>query len=265
MKKLLLLVILIGMTAFHAQGKIREKRSIVRLETTMGNIRIALNDETPVHRDNFLKLVSEGFYDGTLFHRVVKDFVIQAGDPDSKQAPGGKILGEGGPGYMLAPEIDLPFQYHKRGAVAMAREDDANNPDRLSNGSQFYIVWGKKYRPRELAFAWAGLRGGLYGDFETNREMEQEYLRGHTRVRRRIHRIRRGHRRAQCGGKHPIHRNRFPRPTANRHRNPACRGRTKIEEGRSNGQKAVFGRIILKTSDFIGVFFSLRPPAHDGK
>ena len=142
MKKLLLLVILIGMTAFHAQGKIREKRSIVRLETTMGNIRIALNDETPVHRDNFLKLVSEGFYDGTLFHRVVKDFVIQAGDPDSKQAPGGKILGEGGPGYMLAPEIDLPFQYHKRGAVAMAREDDANNPDRLSNGSQFYIVWG---------------------------------------------------------------------------------------------------------------------------
>lgn len=82
MKKLLLLAILIGMTAFHTQGKIREKRSIVRLETTMGNIRIALNDETPVHRDNFLKLVSEGFYDGTLFHRVVKDFVIQAGDPD---------------------------------------------------------------------------------------------------------------------------------------------------------------------------------------
>lgn len=107
MKKLLLLAILIGMTAFHAQGKIREKRSIVRLETTMGNIRIALNDETPVHRDNFLKLVSEGFYDGTLFHRVVKDFVIQAGDPDSKQAPGGKILGEGGPGYMLAPEIGV--------------------------------------------------------------------------------------------------------------------------------------------------------------
>ena len=121
MKKLLLLAILIGMTAFHAQGKIREKRSIVRLETTMGNIRIALNDETPVHRDNFLKLVSEGFYDGMLFHRVVKDFVIQAGDPDSKQAPSGKILGEGGPGYMLAPEIDLPFQYHKRGAVAMAQ------------------------------------------------------------------------------------------------------------------------------------------------
>ena len=111
-----------------------------------------------------------------LFHRVVKDFVIQAGDPNSKQAPGGKILGEGGPGYMLAPEIDLPFQYHKRGAVAMARENDANNPDRLSNGSQFYIVWGKKYRPRELAFAWTALKGGVYGDFETNREMEQEYL-----------------------------------------------------------------------------------------
>ena len=77
---------------------------------------------------------------------------------------------------MLAPEIDLPFQYHKRGAVAMARENDANNPDRLSNRSQFYIVWGKKYRPRELAFAWTALKGGVYGDFETNREMEQEYL-----------------------------------------------------------------------------------------
>ena len=259
MKKLLLLAILIGMAAFHAQGKIREKRSIVRLETTMGNIRIALNDETPVHRDNFLKLVSEGFYDGTLFHRVVKDFVIQAGDPDSKQAPGGKILGEGGPGYMLVPEIDLPFQYHKRGAVAMAHEDDANNPDRLSNGSQFYIVWGKKYRPRELAFAYMVILK------PTGKWSKNTHHRGHTRVRRRIHRIRRGHRRAQCGGKHPIHRNRFPRPTANRHRNPACRGRTKIEEGRSNGQKAVFAQIILKTSDFIGVFFSLRPPAHDGK
>ena len=142
------------------KGKSAKNVRLCDWKPQWGNIRIALNDETSVHRDNFLKLVSEGFYDGTLFHRVVKDFVIQAGDPDSKQAPGGKILGEGGPGYMLAPEIDLPFQYHKRGAVAMAREDDANNPDRLSNGSQFYIVWGKKYRPRELAFAWAGLRGG---------------------------------------------------------------------------------------------------------
>ncbi len=176
MRKLLLLVILAGTTAFHSQGKIRERRSVVRLETTMGDIRIALNDETPVHRDNFLKLVSQGFYDGTLFHRVVKDFMIQGGDPDSKQAPGGKILGEGGPGHLLAPEIDLPFQYHKRGAVAMAREDDANNPDRLSNGSQFYIVWGRKYRSRELASAWAALKGGAYGDFEISRDMEQEYL-----------------------------------------------------------------------------------------
>ncbi len=79
-----------------------------------GNIRIALNDETPVHRDNFLKLVSEGFYDGMLFHRVVKDFVIQAGDPDSKQAPGGKILGRRRAGIYVGPEIDLPFQYHKK-------------------------------------------------------------------------------------------------------------------------------------------------------
>lgn len=130
--------------------KVRERRAVVRLETSQGVIRIALNDDTPIHRDNFLKLVSEGFYDGTLFHRVVKDYLIQGGDPESRHAPKGKVLGKGGPGYTLPAEIDWPYTYHLRGAVAMAREPDEVNPERRSNGSQFYIVWGKYYTPSAL-------------------------------------------------------------------------------------------------------------------
>ena len=176
MKRILFLAALIGMAALHANGKIREKRSVVRLETTAGDIRIALSDDTPAHRDNFLKLADSGFFDGLLFHRVVKDFMIQGGDPESKNAPGGKALGEGNPGYLLAPEIDLPYLYHKRGAVAMAREGDESNPDRLSNGSQFYIVWGRKYKPKELRGIWSTLEEQTKGAFEGSNEMEQEYL-----------------------------------------------------------------------------------------
>lgn len=131
-----------------SQGK--STRSVVRLETNLGVIRVALNDDTPIHRDNFLKLVSEGYYDGTLFHRVIKDYIIQGGDPDSKGAPKGKALGKGGPGYTLQPEIDWPYSYHLRGALAMAREPDEVNPERRSSGSQFYIVWGKYYTPTAL-------------------------------------------------------------------------------------------------------------------
>lgn len=131
-----------------SQGE--KEHSVVRLETNMGVIRIALNNDTPKHRDNFLKLVAEGYYDGLLFHRVIKDYIIQAGDPDSKDAPKGKELGKGGPGYTLSPEIDWPYSYHVRGAVAMAREPDEVNPQRRSHGSQFYIVWGKYYTPTAL-------------------------------------------------------------------------------------------------------------------
>lgn len=150
MQKLILFLFLLTCFSVTGLSRGKEKRSVVRIETNFGVIRVALHDETPVHRDNFLKLASEGFYDGTLFHRVIKDFVIQGGDPDSKGAPKGKALGEGGPGYTLPAEIDWPYSYHLRGALAMAREPDEVNPERRSNGSQFYIVWGKFYTPTAL-------------------------------------------------------------------------------------------------------------------
>ena len=111
---------------------------------------VRLYDETPLHRDNMLKLAKEGYYDGTLFHRVIKDFMIQGGDPDSKDAPAGKMLGTGGPDYTLPAEFVYPQLFHKRGAISAARLGDEVNPKRESSGSQFYIVWGKVYKPTEL-------------------------------------------------------------------------------------------------------------------
>ena len=121
----------------------------VKISTTMGDITVRLYDETPLHRDNFLKLASEGFFNGTLFHRVIKDFMIQGGDPDSKGAPAGKALGSGGPGYNIPAEIK-PALFHKRGALSAARLGDEVNPAKESSGSQFYIVWGKVYKAAEL-------------------------------------------------------------------------------------------------------------------
>ncbi|MBR0186959.1 MAG: peptidylprolyl isomerase [Prevotella sp.] len=121
----------------------------VKIKTTLGDIIIRLYDETPIHRDNFVKLVKEGYYDGTLFHRVIKDFMIQGGDPDSKGAPAGKMLGVGGPDYTLEAEIKDNL-YHKRGALAAARQGDEVNPERRSSGSQFYIVWGQVYKENQL-------------------------------------------------------------------------------------------------------------------
>ena len=115
----------------------------------MGDITVRLYDETPLHRDNFLKLASEGFFNGTLFHRVIKDFMIQGGDPESKSAPAGKALGSGGPGYNIPAEIK-PALFHKRGALSAARLGDEVNPAKESSGSQFYIVWGKVYKAAEL-------------------------------------------------------------------------------------------------------------------
>lgn len=122
----------------------------VRIKTTEGDIVIRLYDETPKHRDNFLKLVKEGFFDGTLFHRVIKDFMIQGGDPDSKSAKPGQMLGEGGPGYDIDAEIVYPQHFHKRGALSAARLGDNVNPERKSSGSQFYIVWGRTFNDGEL-------------------------------------------------------------------------------------------------------------------
>lgn len=119
------------------------------IKTSLGDITVKLYDETPLHRDNFIKLANEGYYNGTLFHRVIKNFMIQGGDPNSKGAPAGQQLGTGGPGYTIPAEI-LPQFCHKRGALAAARQSDEVNPERASSGSQFYIVWGQQYNAGQV-------------------------------------------------------------------------------------------------------------------
>jgi peptidyl-prolyl cis-trans isomerase B (cyclophilin B) len=121
----------------------------VKIQTMLGDIIVRLYDETPLHRDNFVKLAKEGYYDGTLFHRVIKDFMVQGGDPDSKGAPAGKMLGMGGPDYTIEAEIKDNL-FHKRGALAAARQGDQVNPERRSSGSQFYIAWGQVYNEGQL-------------------------------------------------------------------------------------------------------------------
>jgi len=124
-------------------------QTMVKLETTKGDVVIHLYDETPLHRDNFIKLVTEGYYDSTLFHRVIQGFMIQAGDPESRHAASGDPLGFGGPSYKVPAEI-TPLLYHKKGALAAARQGDAVNPQKESSGSQFYIVQGKPLTPSQL-------------------------------------------------------------------------------------------------------------------
>lgn len=122
----------------------------LKISTTEGDIIISLYDETPLHRDNFIKLAQEGFYNNTLFHRVINNFIIQGGDPDSKSASQGKRLGSGGPGYTIKSEFCPTIRFHKRGALSAARLGNEVNPDKESSGSQFYIVWGKTYNISEL-------------------------------------------------------------------------------------------------------------------
>ena len=121
-----------------------------KITTSYGDIVVELYDDTPLHRDNFIKLVNEGYYNGTLFHRVIKEFMIQGGDPDSKGAAPSQRLGTGGPDYTIPAEI-MDTHFHKRGAICAARQGDEVNPEKRSSGSQFYIVWGKQYNDSQLA------------------------------------------------------------------------------------------------------------------
>lgn len=128
-----------------------DTRTKIRLETNKGTIIVALYDETPKHRDNFIKLTKEHFFDGTLFHRVIDNFMIQGGDPDSKNAKAGEALGNGGPGYEIPAEFRVNQGIiHKKGALAAARNGDDINPERKSAGSQFYLVKGKVFKPADL-------------------------------------------------------------------------------------------------------------------
>ncbi len=122
----------------------------VLLHTTEGDITILLYGDTPRHTENFVKLVKSGHYDGLLFHRVINDFMIQGGDPSSKEAPKGKMLGDGDMPYEIEAEIDFPKHFHHRGAIAAARQGDAVNPEKKSSGSQFYIVTGRKFVAGQL-------------------------------------------------------------------------------------------------------------------
>ena len=127
----------------------KEKRTQVKLETTMGNITVELYNETPKHRDNFIKLAKEGVYDSTLFHRVIKQFMVQAGDPTSKTASDTAMLGNGDVGYTIPAEF-VPKFFHHKGVLAAAREGDNVNPQKASSGCQFYIVTGRKFTEPQL-------------------------------------------------------------------------------------------------------------------
>ncbi len=134
----------------------------VDIETSMGHIKVKLYNETPAHRDNFVKLVKEGYYDGTLFHRVINKFMIQGGDGDSRNARPGEQLGMGNPGYTIPAEFVYPKYFHKKGALAAARLGDNVNPQKASSGSQFYIVTGNV------------VPAGQIGQLERQMQMQQE-------------------------------------------------------------------------------------------
>ena len=146
MKKFFIIAtsLVFGITAIAQDSIVRKKdrKKDVLLQTSYGEIIVRLSDSTPLHRDNFLKLVKKGYYDSTLFHRVIQDFMIQSGDPKSKNAPAGQPLGNGGPGYTIPAEIRVSL-FHKKGVLAAARMGDNVNPQKASSGSQFYIVHGK--------------------------------------------------------------------------------------------------------------------------
>lgn len=127
----------------------KEKEVKLKIETSKGAMTVKLYNETPQHRDNFIKLAKEGYYNGVLFHRVIKEFMIQGGDPDSKNAAPGQRLGEGGPDYTIPAEFNQNL-YHKKGALAAARTADQINPQKASSGSQFYIVQGKTFTDDQL-------------------------------------------------------------------------------------------------------------------
>ena len=145
-----LIVIILMVMNFQVAEAQDEKETLVLIETDMGKIKVKLYNDTPLHRDNFIKNVKEHLYDGLLFHRVIRQFMVQAGDIHSKDAPADKHLGDGDPDYTIPAEIVYPKHYHKAGALCAARTADEVNPKRESSASQFYIVTGKFFTSMEL-------------------------------------------------------------------------------------------------------------------
>ena len=150
---IVLIILICGVTACQSgqkKDKKMDKETMLKIETTLCTIRVKLYNETPQHRDNFIKFAKNDTYNGTLFHRVIKDFMVQAGDPDSKNAPKGKSLGSGDVGYTIPAEFVYPQHFHKKGALSAARQGDDTNPLKASSGCQFYIVTGKVYSDSTL-------------------------------------------------------------------------------------------------------------------
>ena len=170
---------IIGLLSF---GNRKDKEPIVEITTKFGVIKLKLYNETPLHRDNFLKLANEQFFDSVLFHRVIKNFMIQGGDPDSKGAKAGVQLGNGGPGYDIPAEF-VDGLYHKKGALAAAREGDDVNPEKKSSGSQFYIVQGQVFDSAQLQNFETRLVQNCrsiefkkYLDYDENIETKRKYM-----------------------------------------------------------------------------------------
>ena len=143
------LLIMVNIPSLKLQAQETVGKHLIKIETSLGDMVIRLYDATPAHRDNMIKLIKEGFYKDQLFHRVIKDFMIQGGDPHSTGADKGQRLGTGGPGYTVPPEFN-PKLIHKKGALAAARKGDRENPEQASSGSQFYIVQGRVLSPEEI-------------------------------------------------------------------------------------------------------------------
>lgn len=161
--------------ACPAQETNAETGREVLLETSLGRVRLRLYDDTPLHRDNFLRLVRSGFYDGLLFHRVIPNFMVQAGDSASRHARPGEPLGDSQEGYSVLAEIRFPQHFHKCGALAAAREDDSTNPARASSASQFYIVTGRVYDDEGLNRAQVYLDSVSGGKVKLTPEVRETY------------------------------------------------------------------------------------------
>ncbi len=149
-QSIILLLTLSSILSFTSCNKRNDLEPEIKFKTTEGTIVVRLYAETPQHRDNFVKLVESGYYNGMLFHRVIKDFMIQSGDPASKKAQKKQFLGSGDVNYSIPAEIVYPKYYHKKGALAAARQGDDTNPERASSGGQFYFVKGHKFNDKQL-------------------------------------------------------------------------------------------------------------------
>lgn len=169
------ITLLLCLIAMAGQAQTDTLRHEVLLETDSGNIRVQLYNETPKHRDNFLKLAKEGKYDGVLFHRVIKRFMVQSGDMGSKTAKPGQQLGDTPEKYSIPAEIVYPQFLHKRGALAAAREPDDVNPEYASSASQFYIVWGIRFSDKQLDWAQERLDEHTKGKVKMSPEVREIY------------------------------------------------------------------------------------------